>query len=1028
MEYRYGYEEVDYVDGTQDWVWNAPQHVFFLRLRELFEVELEDLYKTLESQGAWSATSLINEFNDWQMQWPEELWRIDIERKYLRTYTGSYINGKAYPEFLTERANGRKKSQRSQFERNQEKYMSSKFGGTVASADDIILRCSVPNTDLAVTPDFDIHLTPYSHVYLSVKYNTDSRPRKIRAVPGQEYTFEYDAELADIIEIYSASCLSSVGDLSSLYLVNGTFANASKIRELTLGSNIDGYENTNVMTLGLGSNELLNKLDIQNMSGLTHSLDLSGLKNLEELYAFGSGASGVIFADGGNIKVVQIPDVGTLQMKNLAYLDDDGFESSATANLSRLVAENSKLDLISIINDSANLRQIRLIGIDWTLENGLAENDEDREIPFLNRLYKLAGVTNTGGNLERSVLSGKVTVPVIRQQKLKEYQDAWPDLDIRYNTIVYQHPITFVNHDGSVLDIQYIDEGKFAVDPTKRAVDPIEVPTKESTISTNYTFSGWDTEVETLQVFEAKTVTALYAEETREYTARYVSKGIVVQETSGLYGKNITYTGNIPTYTSEEGAYNYCLFKGWDKSGFLDGDFNEEGVKTITAIFDEFKYTSGAFADKKLSDLSPVQIYALTKLTEPIDKDLSDFGMSIETSDEFSFTMGYDVDYGDVESVEVISEKKTFDGSNYYDSGIALFDVDRDFVLAVDYKMSSGNSSGATLMQCFQTSGNNGFKLSYSSSPQFAWGSSVISDAKGNAISPSTVDAREMLVIRHKKGDNNLYVYVSNIATGNRAAHVITKTGTTQSDTATLVFGAMKQDSGRFVNNAIGEVNWCKIWYKDLGESDCMELVGWPHEKVNLEVSGFYRYQLFDDYSKDSMMSLLAKNLLSIKKPYNVGGGNSGGWAESDANEFLNTRFYGAIPYQIRSLMKKVSVTSTVGDNNSTDTSSSGCYVTLPALYDVNNDPGNNIYISEVYDPNGTIAFMTGETLKDTEPEKTNRRRAYEDGTYGRYLLRSPSFNTGWTTTYCWTVDENGVCQQVSSTNTAYGLLIEISF
>ena len=174
MTYRYGYEEIDYVDGTSDWVWNAPQHVLFLRIRELFDDELCELYTKLESTGCWSATSLINQFNDWQMQFPEELWRVDIQRKYIRTYTESYIGGKAYPEFLTERANGRKKTQRSQFEKNQEKYMSSKFSGVVASADDIILRCSVPNTALAVQPNFDVHLTPFSYVYLNVKYNTQN--------------------------------------------------------------------------------------------------------------------------------------------------------------------------------------------------------------------------------------------------------------------------------------------------------------------------------------------------------------------------------------------------------------------------------------------------------------------------------------------------------------------------------------------------------------------------------------------------------------------------------------------------------------------------------------------------------------------------------------------------------------------------------------------------------------------------------------------------------------------------------------
>ena len=989
MTYRYGYEEIDYVDGTSDWVWNAPNHVFFLRLRKLFDAELCELYTKLESTGCWSATSLINQFNDWQMQWPEELWRLDCERKYIRTYTTSYINGKAYPEFLTERANGRKKTQRSQFERNQEKYMSSKFSGTVASADDIILRCSVPNTTLAVEPNFDMHLTPYSYIYLNVKYNT-SPPIKIRAVPNQEYTISYTDELADIIEIYSASCLKSVGDLSACYLTNGTFANATKIRELTLGNSTEGYDNTNVMTLGLGSNELLNKLDIQNMSGLTHSLELSGLKNLEELYAFGSGVSGIVFADGGNIEIAEIPDVGSLQMKNLVYLNDEGFEATSYNNLTKLIAENSVLDLIDLINNAPNLRQIRLTGIDWSLE----------DTALLERLYGIAGVTNTGANTDQSVLTGKVYVPVIKQQQLAEYREAWSDLEITYSTLIEQFPVTFVNEDGTVLDVQYVDKGGYAVDPTVRADNPIEIPTKESTVSTDYTFAGWDNNL-TGAIFSALTVTATYSESTRSYTIKYVSmNGDVLQTSTGLYGENVPYTSDTPTYTSEEIGYRYYLFNRWDKSGFIDGD------KTVTALFDSFTYSAGAFDGKELADLSPVEIYALTKLTEPVDVELSDVGMSIETGDDYSFMMGYDIDYDDIESNEIISEKTSFDGTKYIDTGITLFDEDRDFVLAIDYKISSETSSGGTLMQCFQTSGSNGFKLSYGSTPEFAWGSS--------SITPSSADEREMLVIRHKKGDDNLYVYISNLSSTSFAARTISKASVTQSDSATLVFGAAKQDSGRFVNYGIGDIYWCKIWYKDLGKDVCGKLAGWTHEKISLEVSGFYRYALHDDYTKESMMSLLATRLLDRTKQWNTSNTSVGGWASSSLNNFLNTRFYNAIPTQIKSLIKKVSVSSTVG-NKSSEITSSGCYVTIPAIYDLDSTFGSP-YTSEVYDANGTINFMTSDAM---------RKRSYADGDYASYWTRSP--NVGYAS-YIYQIDKSGADYGFSIASNQAGVLIEISF
>ena len=995
MSYRYGYEEIDYVDGTQDWVWNAPQHVFFLRLRELFDDELCELYTELESLGAWSATGRINQFNEWQMQFPEELWRVDIQRKYIRTYTGSYINGKAYPEFLVERANGRKKTQRAQFEKNQEKYMSSKFGGTVASNDDIILRCSVPNTTLAVTPNFDMHLTPYSYVYLNVKYNT-APPVKIRAVPNQEYTIKYTSDLADIIEIYSASCLKDVGDLSSCYLINGNFAQATKLRELVLGSDVEGYDNTNSMTLGLGSNELLNKLDIQNMSGLASSLDVSGLKNLEELYAFGSNVSGVIFADGGNISVAEVPSVNALQMKNLCYLTDEGFEATSYDKLDKLVAENSLLDLIDIINNAPNLYRVRLTGIDWRLE----------DVALLERIYSLAGVTNTGANSDKSVLSGKVYVESIKQQKLYEFNEAWPDLEISYNVMVEQFPVTFVNYDGTVLEVQYVDKGSYAVDPTTRVDNPMPIPVRESSVSTEYTFAGWDTNVSAVQIFAAKTIRATYTEATRSYTIKYVSmNNVVLQESVGLYGENVPYTGDVPTYTNVEADYKYYLFNRWDKSGFIDGD------KTVNAIFDSFVYSDGAFEGKELNDLSPVQVYALTKLTEPIDKDISDFGLDIQVGDSYSFTMGYDIDYDDIESNVLISERTVYDGTNYYDTGIKLFDEDRDFVLAMDYKISSNNTNGGTLMQCFQTNGSNGFKFNYGeSAPQFMWGSS--------SIAPTSPNVREMLVVRHVKGDNNLYVYASNLSATNHQAYVIEKTSATQSDNATLVFGASKLDSGRFTNYGIGEINWCKIWYRDLGEDICEQLVGWTHEDISLEVSGFYRYALYDDYTKESMMSLLATHLLDGTRQWNAGNTNTnvGGWASAWLNNFLNTRFYNAIPSQIKAIIKKVSVASTIGGMSS-EISSSGCYVTIPARYDIDDSAGSP-FTSEVY--GGTIPFMTGDTDGDGY---IDRRRAYRNGDYASYWTRSPSLGYS---SYVYYVDANGSINQVGYGE--HGVLIEISF
>ncbi len=986
MTYRYGYEEIDYVDGTQDWVWNAPNHVFFLRLRKLFDEELCDLYTTLESTGCWNATSLINQFNDWQMQFPEELWRTDIQRKYIRTYTESFIGGKAYPEFLTERANGRKKTQRSQFERNQEKYMSSKFGGTVASADDVILRCSVPNTALVIQPNFDITLTAYGHVYASVKYNTDVRPRKYRLKPNETYTFEYNAELADIIELYSASCLKDIGDLSACYLTNGTFANATKIRELVLGNSTEGYNNTNVMTLGLGSNELLNKLDIQNMSGLTHSLDLSGLKNLEELYAFGSGTSGVIFADGGNIRIAEIPDVGTLQMKNLNYLTDDGFEATSYYSLSRLVAEHSELDLIDLINNSPNLRQVRLTGINWTLE----------DMTLLERLCGLAGVTNTGANTDQSILTGIVHIPVIGQHDLYKYQEVWSDLTIEATTIKPQFKVTFANDDGTVLDIQYIEQFESAVDPITRDKNPISTPAKKSTIQYTYTFDKWDSSL--ANIVSDRTITATYTESLREYTAKYVSKGIVVKAAKGLYNDNIIYDGEIPVYTAEE-PYAFYLFNRWDKSGFLNDGFDENGVKTINAIFDKFTYSATAFDGRDLSDLSPVEIYAMNKLNlaETI----------ITNKDPYTIVVGNDVEYDDINSELLIDKKTHFNGSNYIDTGIQLFNEDRDFVLAIDYEFLAGNKSNAVLAQCFQANGTNGFKLWYSSANDFTGAKLTWGTASDNVVA---VNKREIIVIRHKKGDNNLTIYKSNLDGDEVLSTKLTRTKST-TGTGSLVFGCARADDGYYENHAIGNINWAKVWYADLGDDVCKNLAMWTHESITLEACGFRKYYLSDNASKRCSFSLLASHLLGRTKRWNSSTTNAGGFANSELNKSLNTRLYNAMPTQIKQLLKRVVVYSSIGQMSS-ELSSSNCYITIPALIEL--DPTQT---SEPYNSEGTsISYLS---------TNTSRKRTFDGGDYNAYWTRSP--NVGYAS-YVWRVDENGQTQGITNATTSLGVLIELSF
>lgn len=973
----YGKEDTDYrTDGDKSsgYIFNAAESVFFCRVRDLMGSELQKMYVSRESKNCWSASSLINQFDEKQNEWCEELWRVDYVRKYERPYKDGNTR------FLEQMMNGKKKYQRRQFERDQEMYMATKFIGNTATSDQIMFRCNTPK-DAVVAPNYTLHLTPFADMYLSVMFGNSS-PTQVRAKAGKQYdiTCPYDTMDDTAVLIYGASRIQSVGDVSACYIHDNDFSKAEKLKELIIGNATEGYSNTFLTNLVIGNNKLLEKLDIRNTPNLVSSLDFSKCMNLEELYASGSGLKGVLFASGGSIRLAQLPDTLTsINMKNLMYLTNlsiAGYDSIST-----LIIENcDTIDVKDLLNKARNVNRVRITGIDWTLE----------DTSLLERIYKMAGIDKNGYNVDRAVLAGTVHVPIVKQQQLYDYQEAWPDLEIVFNTMVEQFIVKFVNYDDSVLDTQYVDKGGNAVDPTTRADNPIDTPTKPSSVSTDFTFKGWDLPL--TAIFSDRTIKATYSETTRRYTIKYVSHGVTLQESTGLYGENVEYTGAIPTYTLEENAYKYYMFDRWDKSGFVDGD------KTVNAIFDTFTYTPDALAGKELSAMRPVEIYAITKLG------VDNSGAEIQAGDAYSFNMGYDIDYDDITSKTVISDKTVFAGKNYVDTGIKLFDTDKDFVLAIDYKFLNGTPENGVIAQCFQSNGSNGFKLWSNGGIKMSWGTS--------STSTGFVGNRDMIVLRHKKGDNNIYVYYSNLNGNEPDVIKLDRTKSTIID-STLVFGCSKADDGAYENYAVGNVYWSKIWYEDLGDAVCKKLAGWTHENIALEVCSFKKYYLSNEPSKRCTFSLLAKHLLDRKHVFNENGSNAGGWTSSDLNSFLNTRFYEALPVKIKLLIKQVTVNSSIG-NGSKELSASQCYVSIPAAIELSNS----------YEVSGEPFVNEGEIISYMTSNDA-RKRAAVDGDYTPYWTRSQNVSY---TNYIYTVNEQGDLYGFNTAGTQNGVLIEISF
>ena len=1003
LEIPFGVEDDDTdFDGVP--YFRANDSTVFQRIAKYFVDELENMWHNTEINPvgkAFDSTGFINEFDEWQDEFPEELWRLDYERKYKRTYVGGTGEqwDNALPQsnksdivstrFLTEMMNGRKKYQRRCFERNQEIYMSSKFKGEVNLGDTITLRGTGRPTGKVVPPNFTLKVTPFSKMYVNLYSATDKIYHHEKYEAGTEISVPYPETTLDFIYIRGASQMQSLGDLSPMYLQTAELVAGAKLKTITLGNKTEGYSNDSLKTLQIGAgNKLLEELDIRNLSNLNNTvLPVSSIPSLKRVYAQGSNISEAVFANNGLLEEAYLPGTVTrLELRNLHYLKTVqlGLNNENNNNLLHLVVMNCSAVMngraLEMINQAPDLKTLRVTNIDWRFDN----------VETLERLY---GLIKTPSSPE-VVIAGKVFVNVIGTHDYNKYKDVWPDLNIDFATRKPQYKVTFLNYDGSELDVQYVEQYQSAVDPIERAESPIATPVKPSTAQYNYIYTGWDNSLASIDA--DRIIMATYIESLRSYTVQYVSKGTPIQTTTGFYGDSIVYDGEIPTYDEEE-PYTFYLFDGWDKSGYVDGD------KIINAVFDSCAYKGGYFDGKDFSTLRPVELYMMMKLSKSNVIKLTDY---VSAADSLSLSLGSDFSYSDSEKV-LISEKTEFNGSNCVDTGINLLAEDKDFVLAIDYKMGNSNAMNAILAGCFFDYETSGFKLYYNGGTRIACGDASDSPARNNY-------SREMIVIRHIKGENGIHVYSSNTS-GSSSYYAELSGSHSMMHNMSLVFGCGKGIEG-YERYATGTVYWSKLWYEDLGDAVCTQLACWPHEEVSFKVccedtGDMKRYYISKGGGSTSSITFVATNALSQPQQMNTSNVNSGGWANSALNKYLNNRLYQAFPVQWRQLMKQVEVKSSIG-NKSTTTSNSDCYIFVPSISEMGMNTGLTPYSEE-----GTqISHFT---------DNSSRICYTNDGAAVPYWTRSPSIGTSSSWPYFYSIDNTGTDRQVTTADST-GIYVRI--
>lgn len=420
LTFTYGIEDIDLVGGKP--AFNAADSVLWTNVRDAFYSELRSLYAILEGKGAWSKERILNKFNQYQSARPEALVAEDMYNKY---YT-AHFNPTSVIGFLAMML-GNKTDQRKRFETYQEYYMSSKYRSPLTQASNIIMRFNASDPADGNIPG----VVPYANSYLWVEYDTVETPQ-LRATKGESYTIECNVtgNLNDPqVRICNAPMLSSVGRLASGLPRSVGAASAQRLQQLLIGStditNTAFGTGDNANDISFNMNTFIERLDLRNLPNYAAPLNLSNLTALEELYTTGSNITGVVFAKGAPLETAQLNAVSQLWARDLTKLTT--FEMPVT-NLKELWLEGNSdaIDMLEIVTNASLLERVRLIGIDWQLENA----------NVLLRLAELKGYDAQGKTTDKAVVTGKAQVEAVSQEDIDLLQAAFPGLELIYDPFV----------------------------------------------------------------------------------------------------------------------------------------------------------------------------------------------------------------------------------------------------------------------------------------------------------------------------------------------------------------------------------------------------------------------------------------------------------------------------------------------------------------------------------------------------------------------------------------------------------------
>ncbi|WP_455592939.1 hypothetical protein [Bacteroides sp.] len=430
ISFDYSVEYHDRMDSGA--VFNGEQSTLWNNIEAAYKEELQAMYQEIRQKGYISYDVAMEYYGRQQSErWSETIYNQDGYFKYilpLLNKEGDYLYA----------CQGSREEHRKWWLWNRFKYMDSKYNAGTFRENYATMRLYSPE-GVVIPANGDFTLTPAMNTYVAVKWGSYVASK--RCFKNTPVVFNAPEMVFNDTEtiIYGADGLSSLGDLHDKYAGTVDVSKAVRLAELKVGSNTEGYVNDNLKTVAVGANKLLRRLTVENCTGLTQALDLSGCENVREVRAVGTNLKAIELSNGGVVDVLQYPaGVLNLILRNQVNLSD-GLSVPDFSKVNTLWIDGCPgVDSYTLFKKCLNgvspaLTRVRLTKVDWVIDDA----------SVLMKARNLKGIGADGVDVEQAVITGKCMINYASQSQLDKLAESFPELEVEYGMIKADIVTTF---------------------------------------------------------------------------------------------------------------------------------------------------------------------------------------------------------------------------------------------------------------------------------------------------------------------------------------------------------------------------------------------------------------------------------------------------------------------------------------------------------------------------------------------------------------------------------------------------------